>query len=114
MVLQTKDFGTESHLIEAMERKGEYVNGVNGINDHVDFDPSAPPPFKIADIRAAIPKHCWVKNPWRSMSYVFRDFTVVFALAAAAVYLNTWLFLPIYWIAQGTMFWAIFVLGHDW
>ncbi|KAF2312555.1 hypothetical protein GH714_035053 [Hevea brasiliensis] len=28
-----------------------------------DFDPSNPPPFKISEIRAAIPKHCWVKNP---------------------------------------------------
>jgi hypothetical protein len=21
---------------------------------------------------------------------------------------------PLYWLAQGTMFWALFVLGHDW
>ncbi|GMN23720.1 hypothetical protein TIFTF001_000235 [Ficus carica] len=38
-----------------------------------DFDPSAPPPFRIAEIRAAIPPHCWMKDPWRSLSYVFRD-----------------------------------------
>ena len=99
---------------ETMEREGEYVNGVNGVNDQGDFEPSAPPPFRIADIRAAIPKHCWIKNPWRSMNYVFRDVNVVFALIAAAVYLNTWFFWPIYWVAQGTMFWALFVLGHDW
>ncbi|MFQ6619657.1 hypothetical protein Gotur_000717 [Gossypium turneri] len=92
-----------------MELKREYVNGMN---EQGDFDPSSPPPFRIADIRAAIPKQCWIKNPWRSMSYVFRDVTVVFALAAAAVYCNSWLFWPIYWFAQGTMFWAVFV-GHD-
>ncbi|XXG42104.1 hypothetical protein AAC387_Pa01g2448 [Persea americana] len=34
------------------------------------FDPVAPPPFTIGEIRAAIPKHCWAKNPWLSMSYV--------------------------------------------
>ena len=78
------------------------------------FDPGAPPPFNLADIRAAIPKHCWVKNPWKSMSYVVRDVAIVFALAAGAAYLNSWLVWPLYWLAQGTMFWALFVLGHDW
>lgn len=95
------------------------MNGVNGIHNHnkqdeADFDPSAPPPFKIAEIRAAIPKHCWVKNPWRSMSYVFRDLFVIFAMASAAIYLESWYLWPVYWAAQGTMFWALFVLGHDW
>ncbi|XP_040993903.1 omega-3 fatty acid desaturase, endoplasmic reticulum-like isoform X1 [Juglans microcarpa x Juglans regia] len=77
------------------------------------FDPSAPPPFKIAEIRAAIPKHCWIKSSWRSLSYVLRDLLVIFALAAAAIYFNAGIFWPFYWVAQGTMFWAIFVLGHD-
>ncbi|CAL9134966.1 unnamed protein product [Musa textilis] len=77
------------------------------------FDPGMPPPFALAEIRAAIPKHCWVKDPWRSMSYVVRDVVVVFVLAAAAASLNKWIVWPLYWIAQGTMFWALFVLGHD-
>lgn len=79
-----------------------------------EFDPGAPPPFKLADIRAAIPKHCWVKDPWRSMSYVVRDVAIVLGLAAGAAYLNSWVVWPLYWAAQGTMFWALFVLGHDW
>ncbi|KQK14478.1 omega-3 fatty acid desaturase, chloroplastic [Brachypodium distachyon] len=77
------------------------------------FDPGAPPPFGLAEIRAAIPKHCWVKDPWRSMAYVLRDVVVVLALAAAASRLGSWLAWPVYWAAQGTMFWALFVLGHD-
>lgn len=77
------------------------------------FDPGAPPPFKLSDIKAAIPKHCWVKNPWTSMSYVVRDVAIVFGLAAAAAYFNNWLVWPLYWFAQSTMFWALFVLGHD-
>lgn len=79
-----------------------------------EFDPGAPPPFTIGEIRAAIPKHCWVKDPWQSMTYVFRDLVAVFGLAAAAVYFNNWAAWPLYWAAQGTMFWALFVLGHDW
>lgn len=102
--------------VEAKPMKG--VNGIHDPNnkeDHdADFDPSAPPPFKIAEIRAAIPKHCWVKNPWRSFSYVLRDLVVIFAMAAAAIYFNNWYVWPLYWAAQGTMFWALFVLGHDW
>ncbi|XP_028118133.1 omega-3 fatty acid desaturase, chloroplastic-like [Camellia sinensis] len=75
--------------------------------------PVAPPPFRIAEIRAAIPSHCWVKNPWRSISYVIRDVIVVFGLAALANFFESWVVWPFYWAAQGTMFWALFVLGHD-
>ncbi|KAJ9545256.1 hypothetical protein OSB04_024963 [Centaurea solstitialis] len=78
-----------------------------------EFDAGAPPPFKLGDIREAIPKHCWVKNPWRSMSYVVRDVAIVLGLAGVAAYLNNWFVWPLYWVAQGTMFWALFVLGHD-
>ncbi|CAL9093128.1 unnamed protein product [Musa textilis] len=72
-----------------------------------------PPPFRIGDVRAAIPNHCWVKDPRRSMSYALRDAVVVALLALAAASLDSWTFWPLYWFAQGTMFWALFVLGHD-
>ncbi|KAJ9146809.1 hypothetical protein P3X46_029034 [Hevea brasiliensis] len=91
----------------------DFVNGVHPVDGDDDFDAGNSPPFKIAQIRAAIPKHCWVKNPWRSLSYIFRDVVVILALAAAALYFNSWAVWPLYWAAQGTMFWAIFVLGHD-
>ncbi|KAH7286701.1 hypothetical protein KP509_32G018800 [Ceratopteris richardii] len=77
------------------------------------FSAADPPPFTLADIRAAIPKHCWVKDPWKSFSYVVRDVAIVLGLAAGAAYLNNWVVWPLYWFAQGTMFWALFVLGHD-
>lgn len=83
-------------------------------NLELKFDSSALPPFKLSEIRAAIPKHCWIKNPWKSLSYVLRDVVIVFALVTMAIYFDNWKFWPIYWVLQGTMFWAIFVLGHDW
>lgn len=92
----------------------EDSTGDNEVSEEDEFDPGAAPPFKLSDIRAAIPKHCFVKNAWRSMSYVVRDILVVFGLAAGAAYLNNWFVWPLYWFAQGTMFWALFVLGHDW
>lgn len=102
--------------VEEDEGRKERNHGINGFEEQeqeAGFDPGAPPPFKLADIRAAIPKHCWVKDPWKSMSYVVRDVAVVLGLAAAAVYVNNWIVWPLYWAAQGTMFWALFVLGHD-
>lgn len=94
--------------------EGEEVAAAASGAEAGEFDPGAPPPFGLAEIRAAIPKHCWVKDPWRSMSYVLRDVVVVLGLAAAAARLDSWLVWPLYWAAQGTMFWALFVLGHDW
>ncbi|XP_074588028.1 sn-2 acyl-lipid omega-3 desaturase (ferredoxin), chloroplastic-like [Curcuma longa] len=70
------------------------------------FDPGMQPP-------SSIPKYCWVKDPWRSMSYVVRDVAIVLGLAVAAARLENWFAWPLYWVAQGTMFWALFVLGHD-
>ena len=79
-----------------------------------EFDASARPPFTLSDIRAAIPKHCWEKNSWKSVSYMLRDVAIVFGLAAGAVYASNPFVWPLYWLAQGTMFWALFVVGHDW
>lgn len=78
------------------------------------FDAGKPPPFRIGDVRAAVPAHCWRKSPWRSLWYVARDAAVVAALAVGAVSIDRWAVWPLYWAAQGTMFWALFVLGHDW
>lgn len=84
------------------------------VKENEEFDAGVPPPFKLAEIRASIPKHCWVKDSWKSMSYVVRDVAIVFGLAAFAGFVNNWFVWPLYWAAQGTMFWALFVLGHDW
>jgi omega-3 fatty acid desaturase (delta-15 desaturase) len=77
------------------------------------FDYGAKPPFTLADIRNAIPKQCWEKNTLRSLSYLARDVLVVAGLAVAAASINNWMVWPLYWLAQGTMFWALFVVGHD-
>ncbi|GKF78509.1 omega-3 fatty acid desaturase, chloroplastic-like protein, partial [Tanacetum coccineum] len=82
-------------------------------DDEKEFDAGVKPGFKLSDVRSAIPKHCWVKDPLRSMSYVVRDVAIVVGLAAFAGFVNSWFVWPLYWAAQGTMFWALFVLGHD-
>ncbi|KAG2448543.1 hypothetical protein HYH02_006434 [Chlamydomonas schloesseri] len=77
------------------------------------YDLSAPPPFTLQDLRNAIPAHCWEKNTFRSMAHLALDVGIVFGLAAVAFTVNQWWMWPLYWMAQGTMFWALFVVGHD-
>ncbi|KAL6988513.1 fatty acid desaturase (DSD1), partial [Sarracenia purpurea var. burkii] len=47
------------------EREGKPINGFHKVTDEDEFDLSAPPPFRIAEIRAAIPNHCWIRDPLR-------------------------------------------------
>ena len=51
----------------------------------------------------------------RSVSYLVRDVAIVAGLAYAAYTFGPTapLLWPLYWFAQGTMFWALFVVGHD-
>lgn len=71
------------------------------------------PPFSLSDIKNAIPTNCWQKNTARSLLFLARDVAIVLGLAAGAYTLDQWWVWPLYWLAQGTMFWALFVVGHD-
>jgi len=70
-------------------------------------------PFTLQDIRSAIPAHCFQSSVWRSLSYLFLDFGLVALLYWVAFTINSAWFLPIFWVVQGTLFWALFVVGHD-
>ena len=70
-------------------------------------------PFTLKDVREAIPEHCFESSVWRSLSYFFLDIGIIAGLYALAYSINSWFFFPLFWLAQGTMFWALFVVGHD-
>lgn len=74
---------------------------------------AAPPPFTLQDLRNAIPAHCWKKDTARSMAHLALDVAIVVGIAVGAYAVNSWALWPLYWFAQGTMFWALFVIGHD-
>lgn len=81
-----------------------------------DLSPHTPAgelPFTLKDLRSAIPAYCFEPSVARSLAYFFFDLGIIAGLYAAAAAINTWWFLPIFWFAQGTMFWALFVVGHD-
>jgi omega-3 fatty acid desaturase (delta-15 desaturase) len=70
-------------------------------------------PFTIADLRKAIPSHCFKPSLSLSIYYFFKDYTMIVGLVLLALYVNSWYFWPFYWFLQGTMFWALFVVGHE-
>jgi len=70
-------------------------------------------PFTLQDVRRAIPAHCFQPSLWRSLSYLFLDFGIIALLYGMAFWIDQAWFYPIFWFLQGTMFWALFVVGHD-
>jgi omega-3 fatty acid desaturase (delta-15 desaturase) len=70
-------------------------------------------PFTLGQLKAAIPAECFQPSVVKSLFYFFRDLAIIASLYAVAHYLDSWLFFPIFWVMQGTMFWALFVVGHD-
>lgn len=70
-------------------------------------------PFTLQDLKAAIPAECFQPNVTKSLFYFFRDILIIGLLYAVAYYLDSWYFWPLFWLMQGTMFWALFVVGHD-
>lgn len=53
------------------------------------FDLSAAPPFSLADVRNAIPSHCFERSAPRSFAYLVFDVAVVLGLAAGAYAVNS-------------------------
>ncbi|MEM0979485.1 MAG: fatty acid desaturase [Cyanobacteria bacterium P01_H01_bin.58] len=72
-----------------------------------------PLPFTLQDLKNAIPDHCFKPSLPRSLAYLVWDFAVITALYALAIRFDSWLLMPVFWLVQGTMFWALFVIGHD-
>ncbi|MEM8780428.1 MAG: fatty acid desaturase [Cyanobacteria bacterium P01_G01_bin.49] len=70
-------------------------------------------PFTLQDVKNAIPAYCFESSALKSLTYFVWDVFVVCVLYAIAHYLDSWFFWPIFWVIQGTMFWALFVVGHD-
>lgn len=68
--------------------------------------------LSLAAIRGAVPRRCFVPSTARSLVHLAFDVAVLAALYALAWHAPAWLVPPL-WLAQGTMLWALFVLGHD-
>lgn len=86
---------------------------VNPLADQALLNVKAEIPFTLQDLKSAIPAYCFEPSVLRSLSYFFLDISIIAGLYAIAYRLDSWFFFPFFWLIQGTMFWALFVVGHD-
>ncbi|KAK9707241.1 hypothetical protein RND81_07G182800 [Saponaria officinalis] len=78
------------------------------------------PPFTINQIRKAIPPRCFHRSLLRSFSYLLHDLTISFILYYITHnYFHllpkplSYIAWPIYWFAQGSIMFGLWVLGHE-
>jgi acyl-lipid omega-3 desaturase len=90
-----------------------YVQSNSVLNPPAPVTRTADVPFTLQDLKAAIPADCFEPSVWKSLSYFFLDVGMIAGLYTVAHALNSWFFFPIFWLMQGTLFWALFVVGHD-
>ena len=88
-------------------------------------DSSAAPPVpdevpSIVEIKRILPKHCFQPSLQTSLYFVGKDFFYIAVLYALNSFVEKmpftmlyYVWTPTYCFLQGTMFWALFVLGHD-
>ena len=91
------------------------LNAVDLIEPRQEEPSKAVPelPFTLQQLKAAIPAYCFKPSVGKSLSYFFLDVGIISGLYALAHTLDSWFFWPVFWLMQGTMFWALFVVGHD-
>ncbi|MCB1315822.1 MAG: DUF3474 domain-containing protein [Leptospiraceae bacterium] len=78
-----------------------------------DPAPSADPPFTLQQLKASIPAECFQPIVWKSLLFFGVDVAIIAGLYSTAALVDSWFFWPVFWLMQGTMFWALFVVGHD-
>jgi omega-6 fatty acid desaturase (delta-12 desaturase) len=77
------------------------------------------PTFTAADVRNAIPKHCFERSLLWSFAYIFHDIIIMLTLFKAATYIDylpAWvgyILWPTYWLVQGCFGFGLWVLAHE-
>lgn len=72
-----------------------------------------PPLPSHAALRAALPPGLLRPSTPRALGYLLRDVLALAALHALAAGTDSAALAPLFVFAEGTLFWALFVLGHD-
>uniref|UniRef100_A0A0D9XJ08 Fatty acid desaturase domain-containing protein n=1 Tax=Leersia perrieri TaxID=77586 RepID=A0A0D9XJ08_9ORYZ len=91
-----------------------------GSSSPVQRSPVEKPPFTLADIRKAIPRHCFRPSVVKSFSYLVHDLSITTCLLYFAVVgipalpsILRFIAWPLYWASQGCILFAVWVLAHE-
>ncbi|WCL49565.1 fatty acid desaturase [Leptospira sp. GIMC2001] len=69
--------------------------------------------YSIVDIRKTIPDKYFKPNLYKSIFYFIWDVSIIGLLYYSVFLIDSIYYLPFFWFLTGTMFWALFVVGHD-
>ncbi|XP_064615444.1 sn-1 acyl-lipid omega-3 desaturase (ferredoxin)-like [Liolophura sinensis] len=111
-------------LVSLLKEDNNQTKGERGTHQHQPIDDKlereADNLPTMVDIKKVIPRHCFEPKVSTSMSYVALDATAIVVLYVVFEWVRSsfpWytvcLIAPLFWLLQGTLFTAIFVLGHD-
>ncbi|KAK1416417.1 hypothetical protein QVD17_32208 [Tagetes erecta] len=99
---------------------GGQMNDTTTKKELLERVPIEKPPFGIADLRKAIPPHCFKRSFATAFYYLFRDLCVNFSLYYIAInYIYhlpqpfSYIAWPLYWLIQGSIMVALWVICHD-
>ncbi|ESO96191.1 hypothetical protein LOTGIDRAFT_116269 [Lottia gigantea] len=109
-----------NHVFDTTTGEEQHLSKRNGSSNGTSKNGVANKIPSISEIKAAIPNHCFKSTIKQSMYYVFKDIILIIALycfghwvlQCNSIILKTALS-PVYWFLQGTLLFAVFVLGHD-
>jgi omega-3 fatty acid desaturase (delta-15 desaturase) len=74
---------------------------------------ASPLPFGRRELLAALPRNARTPSTARSLACLGGDVALLGALYTLSLHLQSPFWSPLLWFLQGTMFWALFVIGHD-
>lgn len=92
---------------------------VFGSASEIPRPPKSAPPFSVAQVRAAIPKHCFQRSGLISGLHLLKDLTVIACLGYAATYIQFAhpfaqpLLWAAYWAAQGCTMGGVWIIAHE-
>ena len=96
---------------------GKYNKQWSNIADDHPVPKDVPP---LTELKMILPNHCFQPDLKTSFYFVLKDLSFACALYVSMRLIElqpysvlTNIYRPIYWLLQGTMFWAFFVLAHD-
>lgn len=114
--------GSVNEVFRYSEEEALINAGYQHVEGTIPPQPLSRPQFTLAELRTAIPPHCFERRMWKSFAYLTSDLVIISSLIVGAVAVLEQQSLPFhfqivgysaYWFLQGSFLFGIWVLGHE-